>query len=213
MLQGKGLFLSGLLLSASLCYAQPQRLDDAQSCVKMTSKLERLYCFDRIFSTPLLVGSSKEKITEHAVVRTRALDNEQRRTSETHFLQGQKANNPDNIWLTASAIGALPPRPILMLSCIDGISRVELVLADYVEKNSVLIAINKSLKAGQHWISDDSGFVFRSGRGVPSIKRMQEMLAGESFTLHSDLEQFNDLQFDAQGLRQALKPLRNVCGW
>ncbi|NRD73747.1 type VI secretion system-associated protein TagO [Shewanella sp. VB17] len=212
MLQGKGLILSGLLLSASMCYAQAQTLDDAHSCVTITSKLERLYCFDRVFSTPLFTPS-KVEVQGHAVEQTRALANEARRTSETHFLLGQEKNNPDNVWLTASAIGALPPRPILMLSCIDGISRVELILADYVDKGSVLVAINKSLTAGQRWISDDTGFVFRSGRGVPSIKRMKEMLAGESFTLHSDQAQFNDLQFDAQGLKQALKPLRNICGW
>ena len=218
MLQGKGWLLLGLLSTTASCYAQPQQLNDAKACVDIKSKLERLYCFDNAFMTPLLPDDSKDYDTKDlAQVRVaewvRATTNEVKRTGETHFLLSHEEDNPNNVWLTATGIGALPPRPILMLSCIDEISRVELVLSEPFDEGSIRVGVNTPARLGQLWLSDDAGLIFRTGRGIPAIHVMKQMLSGDGFTLSSDNAVINDLQFDSKGLKQSIKPLQKACRW
>lgn len=212
MSQVKGWILTGLLLLPAWCHAEPQRFNDAQVCVKITSKLERLYCFDQVFATPLMAQKTGLQASTHAVEWLRATKNEEQRQAGSSFFLGREENS-DNVWLTASAIGAVPPRPILMLSCIDGISRVELVLSHYFETGSMLVAVNRAASKGQRWQSDNSGYIFRTGRGLPAIKVMKTMLADKSLVLHSDTEEIDGLLFDTTELKQAIMPLRKVCRW
>ena len=213
MQQGKGLILFGLLFSAASCYAEPEQQHDAKSCVTIKSKLERLYCFDQAFMTPLAANSAQAHSAIGVSELVRANASEAVRQGETHFLFAHQQGQPNNMWLTATAIGALPPRPISMLSCIDRISRVELVIPQAMSEASVRVGVNQASRQGQQWISDNSGLVFRTGRGVPAIHVMKRMLLGDTFTLSSDNSRFNDLQFDASGLKKAIKPLQEACGW
>ncbi|AQS36232.1 type VI secretion-associated protein, VC_A0118 family [Shewanella psychrophila] len=212
MSQVKGWILTGLLLLPAMCHAAPQVLKDAQLCVNITSKLERLYCFDQVFATPLMAQHTALQTSTHAVEWLRATKNEEQRQAGSSFFLGREEDN-DNVWLTASAIGAVPPRPILMLSCIDGISRVEIVLSHYFETGSMQVAVNSAASKGQRWQSDNSGYIFRTGRGLPAIKVMKSMLADNALILHSDTEEIDGLQFDTTGLKQAITPLRKVCRW
>lgn len=213
MLQGQTWFLFGLLFSAASCYAEQDQLKDAKACVLIKSKLERLYCFDQAFMTPLATNNTQKiaKIREAEWIR--AYTSEGTRQGETHFLFGQQEDKPNNMWLTATAIGAIPPRPILMLSCIDEISRVELIMPKEISDNAVLVGVNKPSDQGQLWMSDNSGLVFRTGRGIPAIQVMKSMLFNTSLSLSSNNEVFNDLQFDATDLPQTIKYLQTSCGW
>lgn len=210
---GNGWILFGLLMTAASCYAAPQQLSDAKACVQIKSKLERLYCFDQAFMTPIAVDDTQGRQKARVAEWVRAEASEANRQDETHFLLGQQEDNPNNVWLTATAIGALPPRPVLMLSCIDEISRVELVVSEEIAEGSIYVAVNKPSSQGELWVSDNSGLVFRSGRGIPAIHLMKKMLLAQEFTLSSDNANFNDLQFDATGLKQAIKPLQKACRW
>ncbi|MBW8185422.1 type VI secretion system-associated protein VasI [Shewanella nanhaiensis] len=200
-------------MTAASCYASPLQLSDPKACVQIKSKLERLYCFDQAFMTPIAVDATQGSEQARVAEWVRADASEANRQGETHFLLGQQEDNPNNVWLTATAIGALPPRPVLMLSCIDEISRVELVLSEEVAEGSIYVAVNKPSSQGELWVSDNSGLVFRTGRGIPAIHLMKKMLLAQEFTLSSDNANFNDLQFDATGLKQAIKPLQKACRW
>ncbi|MEI6859664.1 MAG: type VI secretion system-associated protein VasI [Shewanella sp.] len=215
MSQVKRWMLTGILLLPAWCYTEPLQLKDAQICVSITSKLERLYCFDQVFATPLMIEQiepTEHQSSTHAVEWLRATKNEAQRQGEASFFLGREKTS-NNVWLTASAIGAVPPRPILMLSCIDGISRVELVLSHYFETGSIQIAINAVASKGQRWQSDNSGYIFRTGRGLPAIKIMRSMLVSKSLILQSDNEEINGLHFDTTELKQGVMPLRKLCRW
>ncbi|MFT5236357.1 MAG: type VI secretion system protein VasI [Shewanella sp.] len=213
MLQGKGWILFGLLFSAASSYAEPRQLNDAKACVTIKSKLERLYCFDQVFMTPLAVIETQDIAKVHVTEWVRANESEARRQGQSGFLFGHQEDKPNNVWLTTTAIGALPPRPILMLSCIDNISRVELVIPQEMSEGSVRVSVNQPDSQGRLWVSDHSGLVFRTGRGIPAIHVMKSMLSGDEFTFSSDNSRFNGLQFDATGLKQAIKPLQKACRW
>jgi type VI secretion system protein VasI len=213
MLQGKGWILFGLLFSAASCYAEEHQLSDAKACVLIKSKLERLYCFDQAFMTPLAANSTEDVAQVRGTEWIRAHASEATRQGETHFLFGAEEDKPNNIWLTASAIGAIPPRPILMLSCIDEISRVELIIPEEISEGSVRVGVNKPSSQGQLWMSDNSGLVFRTGRGIPAIHVMKSMLSGDTVSFRSDNAVFNDLQFDGTGLSQAITSLQKACRW
>lgn len=213
MLQGKEWLLFGLLFSVANSYAEQHPLSDAKECVHIKSKLERLYCFDQAFMTPLAANSTQNVVEVRGSEWVRAHASEATRQSVTHFLFASQEDKPSNMWLTATAIGAIPPRPILMLSCIDEISRVELIIPEDISEGSVWVGVNKPSSQGQLWMSDNSGLVFRTGRGIPAIQVMRSMLSGDTFTLSSDHAVFNDLQFDATGLPQAITSLQKACRW
>ena len=213
MLLGKEWLLFGLIFLAANSYAVQHQLIDAKGCVLIKSKLERLYCFDQAFMTPLSTTTTQSLAQERAAEWIRAYTNEATRQGDTHFLFGAEEDKPNNMWLTATAIGAIPPRPILMLSCIDDISRVELILPKEMIEGSIQIGVNQPSSQGPLWMSDYTGLVFRTGRGTPAIHVMKSMLPGDTLTLSSDSAVFNDLQFDTTGLSQAIISLKKACRW
>lgn len=203
--------LTWLLILPMTCHAD--LLIDAKSCVDVKSKLERLHCFDQVFTTPIAPQKTDTLLDEQPEEWKRATKNEERRRDHSNFILNEGDDSGD-LWLTASAIGALPPRPILMLSCINGISRVELLLSHYFERNSMKIAFNSRLpKMMQSWQSDNSGTLFRTGRGLPAVKAMRRMWAKNLLTLHSDTEEIDGLQFNTSELKWAIMPLRKACRW
>jgi len=185
----------------------------AQQCSHLASKLERLYCFDELFSTPLAEIKNEESGFKYPAEWQRAQFNEESRKTGGLFILGRQQSNPKNVWLTAPAIGAVPPRPILMLSCIDGISRVELSLSQNFDLASIRVAVNQSLAKSQRWLVDESGYIIRSGRGIPAIRLMRSMVNTDNFTLVSDNARINGLKFESKDLGKKLKALRKICQW
>ncbi|MCL1125539.1 type VI secretion system-associated protein VasI [Shewanella surugensis] len=220
MAQLKGMLLALLFCPAFLVYAEGTLLEDALKCRQVGSKLERLFCFDTVFVTPNIPqGDVIVEVSDpHPKQWKRAFDNEAMRQSQRGFLLNnafKKAlDNHPNIWATAQAIGAIPPRPIMMLSCIDNISRVELIFADPINIRSAPISINTALgESSQDWIVDNSGYILRTGRGLQAIVAMKAMLSGKEFVLGSEHKWIDGLQFDTHQLQTSLKALRRECSW
>lgn len=186
-------------------------------CTQISSRLERLACFDRLFSTPVSATNSAVPSATGTVPAEYklALASEERRQTGVDFIPGHEAGATRKLWLTAPAIGALPPRPVLMLSCIDDISRVELMLPQKLSEGWIQLElrIQDGGEKTQRWMSDDSGHVLRSGRGLPAIRAMKAMLGGEMIELRAPNENINGLQFDGRNLAEKLEPLRKQCRW
>ena len=96
------------------------------TCRKEPSPLIRLDCYDNI-------GRDKAvPQTEQAAkgdIWRRAAANEEKRTEHTvTFITTQPREGTWPVVMTAPAIGTQPPRPILMLSCVDNITRMQLVM-------------------------------------------------------------------------------------
>lgn len=190
-------------------------LTDAQACTGIAGRLERLACFDAAFATPFTVeqgGDNAQAGTDPHTVSL-ALASEAARGEQLGFIG---ANDPSatDFRYTAAALGALPPRPIMMLSCVDNISRVELILPDVSADPRISLTLKSSGGTlTQDWLLDDSGRVYRSGRGIVAIDVMKHMLRGNELTLASRADAIDGLRFDTSNLAEVIAPMRGACRW
>lgn len=201
----------------SLVRASDDRIAKAEACTQIPSKLERLACFDELFNTPLVTVIPLQEVDTNVYPEAFqvAMLSEKARQQGMGFIAGHQPDTTDGFWVTAPAIGALPPRPVLMLSCIDNISRVELMLPNVLEASWAVVGlrINGVEQEQQRWLSDDTGHIFRTGRGLPAIQVMKALILGDEVYLHSTNKAIDGLQFDTRELGRALKPLRQSCRW
>jgi type VI secretion system protein VasI len=195
------------------------RLTQALTCVNIAARLERLACFDQAFNTPVAQSIASNDWLLRPEAWNRAQDAEAARGNQPGFiLHYQDPADPDaGIWLTATALTptgmANRPRPILMLSCIDNISRVELVLPVATSAGKTRITVSAQQNVTQPWISDDTGTIVRTGRGLAAIAVMKSLLFSPRATLRSDVEPLDHLTFDTRNLAEVIKPMRKTCGW
>lgn len=184
-------------------------LDRAQLCTTITERLERLSCFDQALNTPKqlpIQSLSDNKPQAWHTAFTTALEAQPINVIE----QGDKENG--DAWLTLSVAQTQDkPSPVLMMSCINKISRIELALPAVLEDARIKVSV--AYGPQQHWRSDDVGVLFSSARGLPAISMMKAMAKNSRLTLRSNSPQIDGLQFDAADLGQALIPLRQRCGW
>lgn len=208
------LCLWGLAASAQ---ASDDTVAKVEACTQIPSRLERLACFDELFNTPVatVVPQQTADSSPYPEAFQVAMASEKNRQQGMAFIAGHQADAVEDLWLTAPAIGALPPRPVLMLSCIDDISRVELMLPTALEDGwaQVGLQINGIEQQSQRWLSDDTGYIFRTGRGLPAIQVMKALIRGDDVRLRSANKAIDGLQFDTRELGSALKPLRQSCRW
>ena len=116
--------------------------------------------------------------------------------------------------LTTPAIGHQPPRPILAFSCVDNITRMQIVLFNPMNNKNTPIKLEtdkSSLSA--NWFVRENGFIFESSRGLLGIEQIKRLLDAKSLTLKSDEPILNGLVFNLTGLETAIKPLRTSCHW
>lgn len=208
-------------------------------CIKIEGRLQRLKCFDQAFNTPIeyMRQNTKARITPtRSAVWKRAFTGESARKNKRGFnLTYADINNKNaNMWLTATSKGiyrsdpssmsllskSLSAKiaknkqlPILMLSCLDSISRVEIVLPKVIKRARMSITIPGNPALTQIWSSDNTGFIIRSGRGLVAIEIMKTMLDSTQLVLRSDSTEIDGLYFDTRDLSQSIKPLRKACRW
>ncbi|MCW8333863.1 type VI secretion system-associated protein VasI [Vibrio paucivorans] len=215
---GNTLGIGLLVFSSSLAYATDiELLAEAKQCTAIDERLERLACFDELFDTPVPMAESSS-FSGVPVSWTRAMNSEALRTKNTHTAQvnTKGEGKGSNAWLTLPAInqpksGSELEYPTLQMSCIDNISRVEVILPNELEDGRVTISVVGS--AVQHWRSDETGLVFSSGRGLPAIEMMRAMARLDKLVLRSNSAELDGLEFESQQLNQSLSALKQRCGW
>ncbi|CSA95486.1 type VI secretion protein VasI [Vibrio cholerae] len=100
--------------------------------------------------------------------------------------------------------------PVLLLSCINNLSRIELALPKEVADARIQVSIRHET---QFWRSDDHGVLFSSARGMPAIEMMKLAASESRLLLRSNAPFADGLQFDTRGVNEALDALRERCGW
>lgn len=218
MLTIKGVILLCLCGLVGLAQASDERVTMAESCAQIPSKLERLACFDGLFHTQAsttVVPQEAINTNPYPEAFKVAMESEKARQQGMSFISGHPLGATEDLWLTAPAVGALPPRPVLMLSCIDSISRVELMLPTPLKDGWALVGlqINGIEQLSQRWLSDDTGFIFRTGRGLPAIQVMKALISGDDVHLRSANKEIDGLHFDTRELGRQIKSLRQSCRW
>jgi type VI secretion system protein VasI len=179
-----------------------------QDCPSIVSPLKRLECFDLAAGTPI----------HHAPAAPRAVGqvlpiidlvqrNEVKRPPEDQRFLLSSFPEPDDerqqrLVISAPALGALPPRPHLVISCESKISRLQLVLDEPAKPNKIRIQLFK-----------DAGLVVDAGRGLQAIALLRNMGGGQRLRLESDYLRLNGLVFDAEGLGELIEQERKVCRW
>ncbi|MGY2573334.1 type VI secretion system-associated protein VasI [Vibrio sp. C8] len=203
--------MSGILFSIQTMANDSvvSQLDRAQQCTLILERLDRLSCFDQVMDTPALLSSSTmndDKPQAWYTAFATALKAQPINVIE----QGDKENG--DAWLTLSVPQTQEqPSPVLMMSCINNISRIELALPVPLEDARINVSVAYGPK--QYWRSDDVGVLFSSARGLPAISMMKAMTKNSRLILRSNSPQIDGLQFDAGQLSKALVPLRQRCGW
>lgn len=204
-------FLS-LVVFVNESYANSSdQLSLAKQCSTVSTRLERLDCFDRVFNTPKQDTAVFKNVKPEAWSRGVALEKNRENGRSQALASRSNSESSSDIWLTLPSINQQGSSTILMMSCIDSITRIDLLTNRSIPQARVNISINE--QGSTVWKSDDSGFVVSSARGIPAINLMKEVIRSSTLVLHSELTELDGLTFDTKELSTILAPLRQRCQW
>ncbi len=217
------LLISALLFSGSNSAAlwltglpAPQAEGDAQKlalvmrCRNESSPLLRLDCYDHALSSAS--GEKNGQILAGPAWQ-RAMQQEKGRAdhSTTFLISEGEGANPQVV-LTTPAIGVPPPRPVLMLSCIDNITRLQVALAGPQRDGAVTLIADHD-RFDVQWFLRENGYLLESSRGLAGIDEIKRLMSAQTLTIDGAGSGFPRLTFNISQLTPALKPLRNACHW
>lgn len=206
-------WLCGALLTlglTSLATAQESDalLEEARGCAQEGSRLERLNCYDALF-----LDAAPSEAPDELPALWYAIERQEAGREEGDM--GLIANQTqDDILISVPALGTTPPRPIMVLACEKWITRFQLHLPEPLGQARVEVRLSgDNGSVTQQWRVRDGGRVVGGGRGLPAIETLRQLLGASTVTLQSDVAALDGLRFDVTGLRQAIDPLRDACGW
>lgn len=205
---------TGLLALAMLCasshgVADP-RLTAAEACTEEANRLERLACFDEVFATPLAryqPGAGEPRMNRSERWRQAfALAGKGDASGVMYRNTGATAGH----LVTVTALGAKPPRPVLTLQCHNNITELAVMLPEPINLERVNVALGAERA---WWRVRDGGLVVSAGRGLPAIRTVLAMVREPDTRVQADVAELDGLLFDLTGYAEAIKPLRQACGW
>ncbi len=194
--------------------ASAQQLPNVEPCIETLSRIERLDCFDRIFNVKNDVISSHET-PDYPLAWTRAM-----KVNEVHgrdlILVTEGEGLESNAWIALPALNSTTSftdnaKPVLMLSCIDNLSRIEIALPSSVEGARVKVTLSN--QTSQIWRSDDTGLLMSSARGLPAINLMKGIINERQLIMRSNAPFIDGLIFNTEQLSTSIEALRQRCGW
>ncbi|WP_081005616.1 type VI secretion system-associated protein VasI [Trabulsiella odontotermitis] len=187
-------------------------------CRREAAALERLDCYDHVL-TP-----EHEKGFDGALVKARysgetwqrAVEQEKQRTGDTTtLLVKQTGGERPVVVITTPAIGNLPPRPVLMFSCVDNITRMQVALMQARKENDIPVVLNvDGRQFRSRWFIRENGMLLESSRGLAGIDEIKQLFGAKVLTVDLGTEgAAGKLVFTIDGLAQAIEPLRETCHW
>ncbi len=195
------------------------QMEQARSCANENIRLKRLACFDSVFSTDLKVTQFENRDLTKPIAWQRAKEAESTRNNKIGFIvvQPDIRDAKEGVWMSLMAESNTPQgvnAPLLLLTCIDNISRVELIFNKPVAFNYAEVSLGVAgNNMNTKWQLGEQGLVLRAGRGLPSIALMRFLATGNLAHFRSNIPQINGLEFNTKGLREHIKLLRFACHW
>lgn len=211
------LTLAALSLMAVWAPASAGLLEEARRCTEEIQRLERLACFDEVFGTPLAEpeagtrsGAGLPDINHSTRWREAYAQTEAAAVSVgvSYRDTGQAAG----LLVTVPALGAQPPRPLLALQCHNNITELTLMLPDPLDAERVNLRLSET-GSRNAWRVRDNGYVLSIGRGLPAIRAVRETGPEADIRVYSENSRIDGLLFDLTGFQDAIRPLRETCGW
>ncbi|UYG07264.1 type VI secretion system-associated protein VasI [Halomonas sp. M4R1S46] len=197
-----------LLAGAPSVQAEDSRLAEARACATQSSRLARLQCYDALFRETAEVADVAPRSSLWQAVAAQ----EAERAADDVGLMVRET--PDTVLMSAPALGTVPPRPLLVISCDAAITRFQLHLSEPLEAPRAPLRLQGTgVALDQTWRVLDGGHVLSGGRGLPAIATLKRLLGTARLTLASERPAIDGLRFDVSGLRSAIAPLRAMCRW
>lgn len=112
----------------------------SQDCPRIVSNIERLACFDQAAGTPGFTPQRQWSAQElEAPTVRRVLIHETGRAPED--LMFRLRSEEGGLLISAPAIASVAPHPYLIISCVQNISRLQLVTAQPVDASRVQVQL------------------------------------------------------------------------
>lgn len=186
----------------------------AQQCRVVASKVERLSCFDNLFGTPI-AGLPAEQDLVRPEPWQRAVKSEAQRNGQVGWLRNETidSNGKKALWFTVTAnprVESVEAPVILMASCINKISRLEILLPEVQKGARADVSLGFER---QRWTFDEQGMVLRSGRGLAAIGIMRPLVRAPQIHIRSNADRIDGLVFETENGKSAITELRELCRW
>jgi type VI secretion system protein VasI len=201
---------------------EPALAAPMRDCTRIVSNVERLACFDEAAGTPARLPAMRRGWSApelDAPSMARVLANEARRTPDNlafHLgAEDDRRTGHRQVVISAPAIATSEPRPYLAISCVQNISRLQLLTGDPVQGNRVSLQLRTEHRATSPlvWQVMENGQVLDAGRGLPAIEQIKVLQGAHRILVVSDHPALDGLRFDAQGLDPLIDQARKACRW
>ncbi len=213
--------LLALLPMTAFCAAtQPEAvtLKALLSCRTEPASLVRLDCYDKVL-TPQYPGFAGAliKAQQQGEAWLRAFNQEAERDDHsTAFLVRQTEGERPSVVVTTPALGNVPPRPVLMISCIDNITRMQIALPEPLKTGSNLTITTEKTHFNANWFLRENDSLLESSRGLAGIDEIKQLFGAKTLTVSLNTASgtpINSLTFAIADLEKTLEPMRVACHW
>ena len=185
-----------------------------QDCSRIVSNVERLACFDESAGAPAhLVAVHWSAPEQDSPTVRRVLTHEAGRNSDD--LTFRLTREDEGLTISAPAVASAVPHPYLVISCLQNISRLQLIAAQPVDAGRVAMRLlgERGATALTPWQVTENGQVLDAGRGLPGIEQIKQLIGAHRIQVQSDNPSIDGLVFDAQGLDPLIDEARKLCRW
>lgn len=200
--------------SSSSSTPEGELIKAMEQCRHEKAALDRLDCYDSAWGNNPNLPQGKQK---GGVAWERAIEQESTRTNNSISLLTKSYNTEEGnpiIIITTPALGHKDPRPVLMFSCIDNITRLQIALISPTDKRDTYVEISTDKnKFETRWFFRENGFLLEASRGLEGISEIQRLFKANTIKIKSNVKDINGLTFNIQNLEYEIKSLRTACHW
>ncbi|EBY0373012.1 type VI secretion system-associated protein TagO [Salmonella enterica subsp. enterica serovar Toulon] len=188
-----------------------------QSCRREPAALERLDCYDKILTPeqPGFDGALVKARYEGEAWKRAFAQEKQRPDNSTELMMTQSDGERPTVIITTPAIGNVPPRPVLMFSCVDNITRMQVALTHTMASSDIAVTLTTDTGRFQsHWFIRENGTLLESSRGLSGIDEIKQLFGAKTLTIDTGMNSAaGKLTFNIDGLAKTIAPLRDACHW
>lgn len=184
-----------------------------QACRKQSSPLPRLQCYDDAWHPELKTAVKVKPDRSWWQVTSQ----EQARKPDDPVLLLKPITGEagiSSLLLTVPGNGNYPARATLAISCIENITRMQIVFnAPQGKGDQILHLIANGKSMPGRWFWRGSGYRLEASRGLQGIEEIQQLFGAQELEIAAEHPALNNLRFRIDGLKVAIEPLRKACHW